>query len=552
MKYLLLFLVGLFCVSINTRVLATPRSHNEYSTVPWLHSTNQTSGPVIDDLGTVSEDCKQPQNLGFLYSSKGLLVEPPATEQELVVFSQFVREIEDAYNITITQRNLNPSGLDGVRLESDCWDVDLPCQVVEIRDLYRAAGYNAYLIQEYLVSQDGTPWVSKIPYGGWANNWTYDPYLNLQVPYPHGSDDMSGFPNNGGGYLESRYAMWPPEGPAPDNPNDVLLVISDTGVYWRYPDFIANLWQNLGEDVNGNGYVIHETENGWDFDWQDVNDVDDDGDGYDDLIGYDFYSHQPDPTHYESEMFTHGTMIYGLAAEETYDGRHMAGTLFPGYVKVVPTKVGLGNIIDEAAAIEGIYYAATLTANNHRVILNMSWGGARNSAPLHQALQVFTELGGLAVAAVGNEDTSDPKYPAAYGEVLAVAASTDQNVRAWFSNFGSWCDVIAPGEGILVPYYFTEGGFDHMYYGLLDGTSFSSALVSATASMYWSMNPEVSNDGLKQLIEDSVYEPEDYPWDPPGSWCEGVFHLGWPPDWYDCGNPYYGTGIVDAVLLFQH
>ena len=49
----------------------------------------------------------------------------------------------------------------------------------------------------------------------------------------------------------------------------------------------------------------------------------------------------------------------------------------------------------------------------------------------------------VVVAAAGNAGSSRPAYPAAIGEVIAVAATTDVE-RAWFSNYGPWVDACAP------------------------------------------------------------------------------------------------------------
>ncbi len=81
----------------------------------------------------------------------------------------------------------------------------------------------------------------------------------------------------------------------------------------------------------------------------------------------------------------------------------------------------------------------------------------------------------MVVAAAGNGDTNKPKYPAAYPGVIAVAATNQEDRRTFFSNYGSWVDVAAPGVGILST---VPGG-----YRSFNGTSVAAPHVSALAGL---------------------------------------------------------------------
>jgi subtilisin family serine protease len=73
-------------------------------------------------------------------------------------------------------------------------------------------------------------------------------------------------------------------------------------------------------------------------------------------------------------------------------------------------------------------------------------------------------------------------WPAAYSDVIGVAATNNQKIRSLFSNFGnSLVAVAAPGEGVITTY-------PQQHYAQVWGTSFSAPLVSGGASLLLDMN----------------------------------------------------------------
>lgn len=85
----------------------------------------------------------------------------------------------------------------------------------------------------------------------------------------------------------------------------ILVANADDGFWWKHPDVVNGIWQNLGEDVNNNGRTINIVPGGTSsvFDPGDVNGVDDDGNGkIDDLVGWDFTTNN-----YNITTASHGT-----------------------------------------------------------------------------------------------------------------------------------------------------------------------------------------------------------------------------------------------------
>ncbi|RKY91453.1 MAG: hypothetical protein DRQ01_07675, partial [Ignavibacteriae bacterium] len=93
----------------------------------------------------------------------------------------------------------------------------------------------------------------------------------------------------------------------------VLAGNHDSGCDWDHPDLINNIWNNLGEDFDGDGHTIE----GGVFDPGDINGVDDDGNGYiDDFIGWDFAGNDNDP----NTSATHGTATAGIICGDGTNG----------------------------------------------------------------------------------------------------------------------------------------------------------------------------------------------------------------------------------------
>ncbi|KAB2849051.1 MAG: S8 family serine peptidase [Ignavibacterium sp.] len=105
---------------------------------------------------------------------------------------------------------------------------------------------------------------------------------------------------------------------AGDSGQGVLVGNLDDGCDWRHPDLVHNIWNNLGEDANGNGVTIVWNGSSWVFDPGDLNGIDDDGNGYiDDVIGWDFWNNDNN-VYYSSS--SHGTSTSGIVCGDGTNG----------------------------------------------------------------------------------------------------------------------------------------------------------------------------------------------------------------------------------------
>ena len=179
----------------------------------------------------------------------------------------------------------------------------------------------------------------------------------------------------------------------------------------------------------------------------------------------------------------HGSHVAGIAAAATNNGVGVAGV---GYsVDIMDVKVlgdsGSGLYSD---MISGITWAADNGAN----VINLSLGGTMASSALESAVNYAWSKGVVVVAAAGNSASSAPFYPAYYANVMAVAATTDLDKLASFSDYGDWVDVAAPGISI---YSTIPGG-----YGYMSGTSMASPFVSGLAALLFAQATDTNGNGL--------------------------------------------------------
>ncbi|GIV05258.1 MAG: hypothetical protein KatS3mg016_0833 [Fimbriimonadales bacterium] len=208
------------------------------------------------------------------------------------------------------------------------------------------------------------------------------------------------------------------------------------------------------------------------------------------------------------DVHGHGTHCAGIAAAHTHNGIGIAGVAAwnPSMenthtaVQLMPVKVlsdqGYGSFADIARGI-------TWAADNGAHIISLSLGGTAGTQQLRDAVNYAWNRGCLVVAAAGNNGTNAPFYPAYYENALAVAATDPTDTLTSFSQYGAWVDIAAPGQAILstVP----GGGYDAW-----SGTSMACPHVAGAAALIWSRVPSLSNQQLRQVLENNADPCQPY------------------------------------------
>jgi len=181
--------------------------------------------------------------------------------------------------------------------------------------------------------------------------------------------------------------------------------------------------------------------------------------------------------------FGHGTMVAGVV--------HLVAPT----AQIMPLKAfgadGSGYLSD---VLRAIYFAAQNGAN----VINMSFSVATYSQEMVTAIKFASRHQVICVASAGNDGKEEFVYPAALGNVMGVASTTNNDTLSSFSNYGNdlvW--VAAPGEGVITTYPFGT-------YAAGWGTSFSAPMVSGTAALLLGVHSHCNESCAEQSLANAV------------------------------------------------
>ena len=279
---------------------------------------------------------------------------------------------------------------------------------------------------------------------------------------------------------------------------DVIVAVIDQGVKFDHEDLAANMWQNPGE-IAGNG-------------------IDDDENGYiDDIYGYNFIDNNGTITF--SEENSHGTHVAGTISAVNNNGigvNGIAGGSGKGDGVRIMTLETLGTAANgtSGGGLGASARAMKYAADNGAVISQNSCGYASgalsggdwnkgNYSAMKEAIDYFIQYagldengeqigpmaGGIVIFAAGNDASELTEYPAADPQVVSVAATSYRGTPSYYTNFGKWVSMCAPGGdevmdanygGVYSTVVAADGSSS---YGSMQGTSMACPHVSGACAL---------------------------------------------------------------------
>lgn len=310
---------------------------------------------------------------------------------------------------------------------------------------------------------------------------------------------------------DEAWDLWLPAfGIFPGDPS-VLLASVDTGVDWDHPDLINSVWNNLGEDANGNGVTVIQDGGSWVLDPGDENNIDDDNNGFiDDLIGWDVSGTNglpdnnptPKPGVNSGSTWAHGTHVAGLLNATTDNNTGISSVGFNCRIMSVKSSEEDNNpdvyITD---GYDGILYASK--AGYYSVgksIINCSWGSTQFSTSGQATIDVAHENYNAVIVAAGGNGVEDgwgqeytEHFPSSFEYVIAVAPlGTGDSWNNW-ATYHESIDISSPGENIRS----TKIGTGYVNWM---GSSMASPIVASSIGLLQAQNPSWQNDQLELMI----------------------------------------------------
>jgi subtilisin family serine protease len=203
------------------------------------------------------------------------------------------------------------------------------------------------------------------------------------------------------------------------------------------------------------------------------------------LAGFDFVDNDTD-AHDESggPASGHGTFVAGVV------------NLVAPDAWIVPYRVidtlGRGNGYQMArAVIDAVSQGCK--------VINISMVMQGKHPTLDVAIEYAKNQHVLVVAAAGNDSADAQRFPASDSYTLGVAALDSADLKADFSNFGSFIDVCAPGTSI-------KGPFLDTVFARWDGTSFAAPFVAGTGALLYALRPGATWDDVVTAIEETAID----------------------------------------------
>lgn len=285
----------------------------------------------------------------------------------------------------------------------------------------------------------------------------------------------------------------------------------------------------LGADINikeawkitkGIGGKIAIIDDGFDLNHEDLKDA---------IIAQKDFSDDDDNASFNNTAEYHGTLCAGIALARE-NGKGVAGVAPRSSLMAVKSLAkesdGTAKMVFDSDFVDAFFWAKNQGAD----VISCSWGTYDVSDAVKSAIENVSSYGrggrGIPVFfASGNDGEGQSVWindEAALESVISVGSSTNQNIRAPYSNYGYKLDLVAPsgngfisGPGIATTDISGDLGhvsnsFGHSSYTYASdssgfhGTSASAPMAAAVAALMLGINPELTKSQAQSILQNTA------------------------------------------------
>ena len=255
--------------------------------------------------------------------------------------------------------------------------------------------------------------------------------------------------------------------------SEVIVAVLDEGIDYDHVDLVSNMWPYIGYNYHSNSMTVTPGD--------------------------------------------HGTFVAGIIAAATNNSTGIAG-IAGGSGSSDGVRLMSAQIVSDNN-FNNIHLAMMGAADLGAAIAQNSWtytpAGVYEQIVL-DAIDYFNANGGgdvmdggVVIFAAGNSNSSGDWYPACYSGSYAVAATNNQDQKAYYSNFASWVDISAPGgETDFISSRGIRSTVMNNGYEYAQGTSVACPHASAVAALVISLayryDVILENDTVLDILSDSA------------------------------------------------
>jgi len=189
--------------------------------------------------------------------------------------------------------------------------------------------------------------------------------------------------------------------------------------------------------------------------------------------------------------YPHGTKVTACAAANTNNGVGVAGM---GW-NLSHRMIRVSNLSTGNAYASDIQHGARTAAEAGDAVINVSYAGVSISSNKTTA-NYCKSLGSLLLWGAGNESSNLSFSDRDADDLIVVGATNSAEALAYFSNWGTFVDLVAPGQGILT----ADSGSDSDY-AIVEGTSFACPLAAGMCAVLWSLRPTLSPGDVERILK---------------------------------------------------